>query len=530
MSRDETKSDVEDLGLGFRSKLRLSEKERGGIYIERKDVEGALLGLQYTMIAEVLTSKVVNGEVFVDCFMSLWRGREGVSIRDIGENRFLARFASQQDLLRVVEADQPWFFKGDLVMVADRSAKGLNRWTLLHLGTFWVQVHNVPILSMTQAVAESIGGLMGTVRKVDKSGSRDCIGRFLRVKIRFNVREPLMRGTFVDFPDDGRIWVDFRYEALPKYCLMCGMLGHTTRACTETREEGAKEGESSGELNDGLGFKGLDAVIDLRGNHIGPWTRSKGSRGSNGGGNETGKWKNKRQDEQDEGRRSDRSSTASSMGSRSQYGGHTPQSENEHTDLGNEEENDTATSPSKPRWSSSKTDRGGSKLADKIRSQRIEEENARQARESAFDAGLIGPGGVIADNAKHITLHEPPEQEARLTVASLSSDQGQSFDLNSEPLVVEDNDDEEINTEVSFEGQKREATNTAETRELEDDPFELVPIIEAVMNESKRKKRTFKDVEHISVEKGVELKRSKIRKSLVAEAEGTSRKGSPTAP
>ncbi|KAM1939414.1 hypothetical protein ACFX13_027261 [Malus domestica] len=339
-----------------------------------------------------------------------------------------------------------------------------------------------------------------------------------------------MRGTFVDFPDDGRIWVDFRYEALPKYCLMCGMLGHTTRACTETREEGEKEGESSGDLNDGLGFKGLDVVIDLRGNHIGSGTRSKGSRGSNGGGNETGNWKNKRHNEQDDGRRSDRSSTASGMGSRSQYGGHTPQSGSEHTDQGNEEENDTATSPSKPRWSSSKIDRSGTKLAEKIRRQRIEEENARQARESAFDAGLIGPGGVIADNAKHITLHEPPEQEAQRNVPSLSSDRGQSFDLNSEPLVVKDYDAEENNIEVSFEGQKREVTNTVDARDLEDDPFELVPIIEAVMNESKRKKRPFQEVEHISVEKGAEPKRSKIRKSLAAEAEGTSRKGSPTAP
>ncbi|KAM1292011.1 hypothetical protein EV2_019582 [Malus domestica] len=530
MARDEPKSDVEDLGLGFRSKLRLSEKERGGISIERKDVEGALLGLQYTMIAEVLTSKEANGEVFVDCFMSLWQGREGVSIKDIGENRFLACFASQQDLLRVVEADQPWFFKGDLVMVADRSAKGLNRWTPLHLGTFWVQIHNVPVLNMTQAVAESIGGLMGTVRKVDKSGSRDCIGRFLRVKIRFNVREPFMRGTFVDFPDDKRIWVNFKYEALPKYCLMCGMLGHTTRAYTETREEGVKEGESSGELNDGLGFKGLDAVIDLWGNHIGSWARSKGFRGSNGGGNETGKWKNKRYDEQDDGRRSDRSSTASGMGSRSQYRGHTPQSGSEHTDQENEEENDTAIPPSKPRWSSSKNDRGGTKLAEKIRTQRIEEENARQARESAFDAGLIGPGEVIADNAKHITLHEPPELEARLNVPSLSSDRGQSFDLNSEPIGVEDYDAEENNIEVSSEGQKREVINTPEAKDLEDDPFELVPIIEAVMNESRRKKRPFQEVEYITVEKGVEPKSSKMRKSFAAEAEGTSRKGSPTIP
>ncbi|KAM1660831.1 hypothetical protein COP2_003844 [Malus domestica] len=110
---------MDELGSRFGSKLRLSDKERGGIIIERNDVEGAILGLQYTLIAEVLTSKEVNGEVFTDRFMSLWRGREGVSIRDIGNQRFLARFVGQQDLLRVVEADQPWTLKNDLVMVVD---------------------------------------------------------------------------------------------------------------------------------------------------------------------------------------------------------------------------------------------------------------------------------------------------------------------------------------------------------------------------------------------------------------------------
>lgn len=54
-------------------------------------------------------------------------------------------------------------------------------------------------------VVESIRGFMGNVRKVDTSGSRDCIRRFLLVKICFNVRELLMRGTFVKFPDEGTV-------------------------------------------------------------------------------------------------------------------------------------------------------------------------------------------------------------------------------------------------------------------------------------------------------------------------------------
>lgn len=50
-------------------------------------------------------------------------------------------------------------------MVGDRTDSGLNRWVPLSLGIFWVQIHKVPMLSMTLAVAESIGGLIGIVKK-----------------------------------------------------------------------------------------------------------------------------------------------------------------------------------------------------------------------------------------------------------------------------------------------------------------------------------------------------------------------------
>ncbi|KAM1465672.1 hypothetical protein ACFXTO_045147 [Malus domestica] len=95
MAGGNQKTDLDELETRFGTNLILSEKEQGGVCIERKDVEGALLGFQYTVIAEVLTAKAVKGDVFVDCFMSLWRGREGVSIREIVDRRFLARFAGK---------------------------------------------------------------------------------------------------------------------------------------------------------------------------------------------------------------------------------------------------------------------------------------------------------------------------------------------------------------------------------------------------------------------------------------------------
>lgn len=66
---------------------------------------------------------------------------------------------------------------------------------------------------------------------VDKSASRECIGRFLRVRIRLNLREPLMREMMVTFPDEGQVWVQFQYEGLPNYCFYCGKLGYVSRIC-----------------------------------------------------------------------------------------------------------------------------------------------------------------------------------------------------------------------------------------------------------------------------------------------------------
>lgn len=60
-------------------------------------------------------------------------------------------------------------------------------------------------------VAKKIGSVIGQVLTVDHSEGNECIGRFVRVHIRVDVRQPFMRGTFVEFTNDGAMWVDFLY-------------------------------------------------------------------------------------------------------------------------------------------------------------------------------------------------------------------------------------------------------------------------------------------------------------------------------
>ncbi|KAM1467363.1 hypothetical protein ACFX2I_032474 [Malus domestica] len=203
---------MELLARKFGSNLSLLEKKRGGIKIEKKDTEGALLGFHHSVVTEVLSTKAVNENGFIDQFTSLRRGNEGVSIRALGGALFMARFVGCLDMSSVLEADKPWLFQDDLVLVVD-------------------------------------------VIKASKDDGRDYIGRFLQVKISFDVREPLMRGAIVEFPDDGKIWIDFLYEGLLNNCLICGKMGHVTRWC---KEKTLGERASTEDMEAMYAFKGLD--------------------------------------------------------------------------------------------------------------------------------------------------------------------------------------------------------------------------------------------------------------------------------
>lgn len=74
-----------------------------------------------------------------------------------------------------------------------------------------------------------------------------------------------MRGANVDFPDDGTMWVNFRYEGLPSYCLICGKVGHVTRWC---KAERLGNEASEVDVEALFAFKRLDAEYDLRGNYF----------------------------------------------------------------------------------------------------------------------------------------------------------------------------------------------------------------------------------------------------------------------
>ncbi|BFG37834.1 hypothetical protein CerSpe_241080 [Prunus speciosa] len=159
-----------------------------------------------------------------------------------------------------------------------------------HHSTYWIQLHGIRPLNMTTMVARKIGSLVRKVLEVDQADGAECIGRFLRVHTQLDVDQPLMRGAFVQFPNDGAKWVNFQYEFLPEYCFVCGHLGHPSCICMEKLEDDQDLAESK--VEDLHNFSWLEAVEDLRGRRLrfGECNVSWGSNSTSSG----GRWRQER--------------------------------------------------------------------------------------------------------------------------------------------------------------------------------------------------------------------------------------------
>lgn len=80
------------------------------------------------------------------------------------------------------------------------------------------------------------------------------------------MKQPLIRGTFVDFPNDRATWVDFRYEFMLEYCFLYYFIGHPSRICVE--KVSVMHDGTQGLQDHMLAFLGLEARKDMRGRKL----------------------------------------------------------------------------------------------------------------------------------------------------------------------------------------------------------------------------------------------------------------------
>jgi hypothetical protein len=191
----------------------------------------------------------------------------GVTCKDLGENMFLFTFNQAVGKRRALE-DGPWMFGKDLVVMADfDESKSLEELEFIYI-PIWVRISKLPFGIMNKVVGEAIGGEMGEFMEMEKEEDGSAVGRFLRIKIRMDIRKPLMRGVMVQVEgkqgEPRPLWCPVVYEYLPDFCYTCGLIGHIDKTCATKLQKGEVQHYSKAlrfiperrRLEDGAGERG----------------------------------------------------------------------------------------------------------------------------------------------------------------------------------------------------------------------------------------------------------------------------------
>ncbi|KAM0881221.1 hypothetical protein ACQ4PT_033100 [Festuca glaucescens] len=132
---------------------------------------------------------------------------------------------------RQVLHEGPWIFRQLGVLlepydgIADPNSVELDRIIV------WVQVRGILPLFRKEELVKNMAARIGEVKGVDLYALGASGTSFVRVRVKLDVNKALTR--FVGLHPEGNVKMTFQvlYEKLPKFCDVCGFLGHDDLKC-----------------------------------------------------------------------------------------------------------------------------------------------------------------------------------------------------------------------------------------------------------------------------------------------------------
>ncbi|KAK2641253.1 hypothetical protein Ddye_023016, partial [Dipteronia dyeriana] len=128
--------------------------------------------LSLCLVGKVMATKLVNREAFMDVMQTFWR------------------FRNVEDRKRI-QTGGPWSF--DRAVIIFEEPIGTGEISLMQINSieFWIQIHNLPLICMTEDIVIFLGKMIGEVRDIDMGSANNGSGRYVRVRVLIDAKEPL---------------------------------------------------------------------------------------------------------------------------------------------------------------------------------------------------------------------------------------------------------------------------------------------------------------------------------------------------
>ncbi|KAK6141886.1 hypothetical protein DH2020_024364 [Rehmannia glutinosa] len=210
--------------------LSLFDDEDDEFVFENNNHKEANFDPTLCLVGKFISERSVNFNITKHRLTAIWRPVKGMSVKDIGDQRFLFQFYHKLDLQRILDGG-PWSFDNLMLMLAQLYPSVVPMTIPMHSLLFWVQIFNLPIGCLNENVGRQLGNFIGSFVEYDPKNSSSVWRSFMRIRVNVDIRVPLKRFKKVKLQGGEWSVVEFKSERLGSFCFICGMLTHTERFC-----------------------------------------------------------------------------------------------------------------------------------------------------------------------------------------------------------------------------------------------------------------------------------------------------------
>ncbi|XP_031106836.1 uncharacterized protein LOC116011413 [Ipomoea triloba] len=208
-----------------------------GVYHQAQvHVEGVAVEVEFYIVGRLVTNKPTKFAFLKDTMASVWQPLMGMNARELQPHLYLFRFFHEKDVLRVME-DGPWSFEQSLLILKRVVPPEVPESVNLNSTDFWVQIHSLPVGLRSEAILSAMGNFIGSLVKTDERNFDGSMRSFFRIRVSINVTKPLRKGMRLKVENGDWVMVEFKYERLPTFCFLCGIIGHGEKFCPKSWEE-----------------------------------------------------------------------------------------------------------------------------------------------------------------------------------------------------------------------------------------------------------------------------------------------------
>ncbi|KAF5451813.1 hypothetical protein F2P56_026881, partial [Juglans regia] len=129
--------------------FKLTEQESTEMVLPSDTMEMAMHQGKFCLLGMIIAEKPINKEAFRNTMIKVWKSEGWVQFTEVGENSFLIEFNKDEDRQCVIKG-LPWSFDRWLLCLHAFEGNMPVNDIQFTREEFWLQVHNMPLGTMTE--------------------------------------------------------------------------------------------------------------------------------------------------------------------------------------------------------------------------------------------------------------------------------------------------------------------------------------------------------------------------------------------